>query len=138
MVDHDDPGLDRGVSRSLQIATAWRALTATLIAGLVVRRYPRPELAFTAHEIELRAVAGFGRRAPHERLAEEPRFLPRRCGAAKDLPAPGAEIVRAALENRDGHVRAERRLQRRKILARQLVLQGQRVGRDHDALAAAR
>src|SRR2546422_6523577 len=117
MVDPDDPGLDRGVSRSLQIAPAWRALTATLIAGLVVCRYPRPELAFTAHEVELRAVAGSGRRAPHERLAEEPRLLPRRCGAAKDLPAAGGEIVRAAPENRDGHVRAQRRPPSRKILA---------------------
>ena len=138
VVDHNDARGGRGVAGTLQVAPARRALAPALIARLVVRRDPRPQLPLAAHEVELRAVATLRRRPPDKRLAERARLLTRRDRATEDLPPPGTEIVRPPLQHRDRDVRPERRLHRGHVLPHELVLERERVGRDDHPLAGDR
>ena len=135
VVHDDDRGVCRGVARALQIAVhARHALAATLVARLVARRNSRPKLALATHEIQLRAVSGFGRGAPDEGLADDARFLAICDRAPQYLPAPRTQVVRPAFQHGDRDVGAERGLQRGQILPHELVLQGKRVRRDDHAL----
>ena len=126
-----DPRARRLLPRALEVAAARGRGAAAGGAGLVVRGDARPELALTAEEVDLRAIAGRRRRAPDQGLEREPRLLARRDLAAEELPAARAEVVAPALEDGDREGRAERGLERRQVLPDELILERERV-RAHD------
>src|SRR5207245_5049269 len=99
VVHDDDPGVRGRLTRPLQVAVRpGGPLAAPLVARLVVRGDPRPELALSPHEVQLRAIAALGGGAPHERLGHEACFRTTRHPAAQDLPATGTQVIPTAYE----------------------------------------
>ena len=136
VVHDDDPGVDGGLARALQVAVRPRGpLAAPLVARLVVRGDSRPELALSPHEVQLGAIAALGGGAPHESLGHEACFLTSRHRAAQDLPATGTQVIRTAFEHGDRDGASERELQSGQILPDELVLQRKRVRRDDHAFS---
>jgi hypothetical protein len=130
MVDDDDVGIHRRAPRlDDEAAVVVSALRAE--ARVAGRRHETPDRRVLRHVGEIGAVAGLrDAREPLDR-AKARRVLPRRQAAA--LLGAGemfvAQVVRAALEQRDGHRRRERGAHERDVLAKELVLQRLRAGR---------
>ena len=138
VIRHDDAGASGRLACALQVAASRDPGTPACVARLVVGGHASPQVALGSKEVQLGAIAGQSCGPPNERLQQEPRLVTRRDESAERLPASRAQIIRSALQHRDLDRGAERRLQRRQILAHELVLERQRVCAHDHALAAER
>ncbi len=136
MVDHDDVGVQRGLSRLEYEAVAVERTVAAeaVVAG---RRDQRPDRRVLRNIGELAAVAGLARAGERDDLRQMAGVLARRqpalgCGLFEMVMA---HVVGAPLEERQRHRHAQRAADLRQVALEQLILQ--RLGaRGNDDLAA--
>ena len=136
MVDDDDVrGHGVGARLHHEALPVVRAVRAEAV--LARRRDQRPDRGVLGDVGELGAVASVGGACKGDDLAEVPGVLARGHAvvARRALEVVVADVVRAALEHRDGHRHAERIAHHRHVALEQLVLQRLGAGR-HDHLAA--
>ncbi len=136
MVDDDDIRLQRVLARLHHEALAIEAALAAE-AVFARRRDQRPDRSVLRHVGELAAVAALRRPREGDDLRQVTRILARRqpTFARRPLEVMVADVIGAALEQRDRDRQAQRIADHRHVALVELVLQRLRAGRD-DHLAA--